>query len=109
MQSTKQNAGGIVGFVVDLNGAIRENPVAAGLIGYNGYVLERNCRRIIFTGDTALSDSFEGLRAFGPIDLEIRDFCARIARGPRLEERLLNRTFTLGPSTGDLVLLPDAG
>ncbi len=39
--------------------------------GYNGYVLERNSRRIIFSGDTALSDSFEGLRAFGPIDLAI--------------------------------------
>jgi hypothetical protein len=33
MQSTKQNAGGIAGFVDDLNGAIRENPVAAGLVG----------------------------------------------------------------------------
>ena len=33
MQGTKQNAGGLVGFVDDLNGAIRENPVAAGLVG----------------------------------------------------------------------------
>ena len=33
MQGTKQNSGGIVGFVDDLNGAIRESPVAAGLIG----------------------------------------------------------------------------
>lgn len=33
MQGRKQNAGGIAGFVDDLNGAIRENPVAAGLIG----------------------------------------------------------------------------
>jgi L-ascorbate metabolism protein UlaG (beta-lactamase superfamily) len=39
--------------------------------GYNGYVLERNDRRIIFGGDTALSDSFAELRAFGPIDLAI--------------------------------------
>ena len=39
--------------------------------GYNGYVLERNNRRIIFSGDTALSDSFAELRAFGPIDLAI--------------------------------------
>jgi L-ascorbate metabolism protein UlaG (beta-lactamase superfamily) len=39
--------------------------------GYNGYVLERNDRRIIFSGDTALSDSFTELRAFGPIDLAI--------------------------------------
>ena len=39
--------------------------------GYNGYVLERNNRRIIFSGDTALSDSFAELRASGPIDLAI--------------------------------------
>jgi L-ascorbate metabolism protein UlaG (beta-lactamase superfamily) len=39
--------------------------------GYNGYVLERNNRRILFGGDTALSDSFAELRAFGPIDLAI--------------------------------------
>ena len=39
--------------------------------GYNGYVFERNNRRIIFSGDTALSDSFEELRASGPIDLAI--------------------------------------
>ena len=39
--------------------------------GYNGYVLERNDRRIIFGGDTALSNSFAALRACGPIDLAI--------------------------------------
>src|ERR1700730_6382239 len=39
--------------------------------GYNGYVLERNDRRIIFSGDTALSDSFAELRASGPIALAI--------------------------------------
>ncbi len=39
--------------------------------GYNGYVLERNNRRMIFSGDTALSNSFAKLRAFGPIDLAI--------------------------------------
>jgi L-ascorbate metabolism protein UlaG (beta-lactamase superfamily) len=39
--------------------------------GYNGYILERNNRRIIFAGDTALSDSFTELRASGPIDLAI--------------------------------------
>ena len=33
MQGAKQGAGGIAGFVDDLNGAIRENPVAAGLVG----------------------------------------------------------------------------
>ena len=39
--------------------------------GYNGYVLERNNRRIIFSGDTALSDLFSELRASGPVDLAI--------------------------------------
>jgi L-ascorbate metabolism protein UlaG (beta-lactamase superfamily) len=39
--------------------------------GYNGYILERNNRRILFGGDTALSDSFAELRACGPIDLAI--------------------------------------
>lgn len=39
--------------------------------GYNGYLIERNNRRIIFSGDTALIDSFAELRAFGPIDLAI--------------------------------------
>jgi hypothetical protein len=33
IQSTRQDEGGIAGFVEDLNGAIRENPVAAGLVG----------------------------------------------------------------------------
>ena len=39
--------------------------------GYNGYVLKREKRRIVFGGDTALCDSFAELRAFGPIDLAI--------------------------------------
>ncbi|MBO0734574.1 MAG: MBL fold metallo-hydrolase [Methylocapsa sp.] len=39
--------------------------------GYNGYILERNNRRLIFGGDTALTDSFAQLRARGPIDLAI--------------------------------------
>jgi L-ascorbate metabolism protein UlaG (beta-lactamase superfamily) len=35
--------------------------------GYNGYLLEREGRRIIFAGDTALTDSFGELRRYGPI------------------------------------------
>ena len=35
--------------------------------GYNGYLLEREGRRIIFAGDTALTDSFGSLRERGPI------------------------------------------
>ena len=39
--------------------------------GYNGYLLERNQRRIIFAGDTAMTDSFADLRRNGPVDLAI--------------------------------------
>ncbi len=39
--------------------------------GYNGYVLERNGRRIIFSGDTAETDSFAQLRRSAPFDLAI--------------------------------------
>lgn len=39
--------------------------------GYNGYVLERNGHAIIFGGDTALTDSFAGLRRRRRFDLAI--------------------------------------
>jgi L-ascorbate metabolism protein UlaG (beta-lactamase superfamily) len=39
--------------------------------GYNGYLLERNGRRIIFSGDTAVTDDFQQLRSYGSIDLAI--------------------------------------
>lgn len=39
--------------------------------GYNGYLLEREGRRVIFAGDTALTDSFGDLRERGRIDLAI--------------------------------------
>jgi len=39
--------------------------------GYNGYVLVRNGRRILFAGDTALTNSFAELRQDGRIDLAI--------------------------------------
>jgi L-ascorbate metabolism protein UlaG (beta-lactamase superfamily) len=39
--------------------------------GYNGYILERNGHRIIFGGDTAMTDSFAELRGHGRIDLAI--------------------------------------
>jgi L-ascorbate metabolism protein UlaG (beta-lactamase superfamily) len=39
--------------------------------GYNGYVLERNGRRIIFGGDTAQTDSFAELNDGRPFDLAI--------------------------------------
>jgi L-ascorbate metabolism protein UlaG (beta-lactamase superfamily) len=39
--------------------------------GYNGYLIERNGRRILFAGDTAMTDSFTKLRPHGEIDLAI--------------------------------------
>jgi len=39
--------------------------------GYNGYLIERNGRRVIFTGDTAMSENFRALRRHGPIDVAI--------------------------------------
>ncbi len=39
--------------------------------GYNGYLLEREGRRVVFAGDTAFTESFAELRSFGRIDLII--------------------------------------
>jgi L-ascorbate metabolism protein UlaG (beta-lactamase superfamily) len=44
--------------------------------GYNGYLLERNGRRILFAGDTALTNTFAELRKYGPIDLAIMSIAA---------------------------------
>ncbi len=39
--------------------------------GYNGYLIERSGRRIIFAGDTAMTENFAALRQHGPIDVAI--------------------------------------
>jgi L-ascorbate metabolism protein UlaG (beta-lactamase superfamily) len=39
--------------------------------GYNGYVLRREGKQIIFGGDTALTESFRPLRGKGPFELAI--------------------------------------
>jgi L-ascorbate metabolism protein UlaG (beta-lactamase superfamily) len=39
--------------------------------GYNGYFIERNGRRILFTGDTAMTDNFAMLPGDGPVDVAI--------------------------------------
>jgi len=44
--------------------------------GYNGYLIERNGRRIIFAGDTAMTESFVALRRHGPIDIAIMSISA---------------------------------
>jgi L-ascorbate metabolism protein UlaG (beta-lactamase superfamily) len=44
--------------------------------GYNGYIIERNGRRVIFAGDTALTDSFAMLRDTRPYDLAIMSIAA---------------------------------
>ena len=36
--------------------------------GYNGYIVSRNGKKIIFGGDTALTDSFKGIRGKGPFE-----------------------------------------
>jgi L-ascorbate metabolism protein UlaG (beta-lactamase superfamily) len=38
---------------------------------YNGYLIERSGRRIIFAGDTAMTENFAALRRYGPIDVAI--------------------------------------
>lgn len=39
--------------------------------GYNGYVIEREGKRLLFGGDTALTDTFRPLRSGGPIELAV--------------------------------------
>lgn len=39
--------------------------------GYNGYLIERNGRGIIFAGDTAMTENFAALRRHGTIDIAI--------------------------------------
>src|SRR5436309_6918492 len=39
--------------------------------GYNGYLIERSGRRIIFAGDTAMTESFAALRRHNAIDIAI--------------------------------------
>src|SRR5262245_38712877 len=39
--------------------------------GYNGFLIERGGRRIIFAGDTAITENFAGLRRHGVIDIAI--------------------------------------
>jgi len=39
--------------------------------GYNGYILQREGKKILFGGDTAMTDSFRSLRSRGPFDLAI--------------------------------------
>lgn len=39
--------------------------------GYNGYVIEREGRKILFGGDTALTDSFRSVRGCGRFELAI--------------------------------------
>lgn len=36
--------------------------------GYNGYIVSRNGKKIIFTGDTAMSDGFKGIQGKGPFE-----------------------------------------
>jgi L-ascorbate metabolism protein UlaG (beta-lactamase superfamily) len=44
--------------------------------GYNGYLIERRDRRIIFAGDTAMTESFAALRRHDTIDVAIMPISA---------------------------------
>jgi L-ascorbate metabolism protein UlaG (beta-lactamase superfamily) len=63
----------IVAFRVNHWGARKQRDTYRG---YNGYLLERNGRRILFAGDTALTNGFADLREHGPIDLAIMSIAA---------------------------------
>jgi L-ascorbate metabolism protein UlaG (beta-lactamase superfamily) len=39
--------------------------------GFNGYIFERYGRRVVFSGDTARTESFLDLRSYGRVDLAI--------------------------------------
>ena len=39
--------------------------------GYNGYLIETERHRVVFGGDTALTDSFRSVRSSRPVDLAI--------------------------------------
>jgi L-ascorbate metabolism protein UlaG (beta-lactamase superfamily) len=39
--------------------------------GYNGYILEREGKKLLFGGDTAMTSSFRRLRSLGPFDFAI--------------------------------------
>ena len=58
----------IVAFPVNHWGARKQRDTYRG---YNGYLLERNNRRILFAGDTAVTNRFAELRKHGRIDLAI--------------------------------------
>jgi L-ascorbate metabolism protein UlaG (beta-lactamase superfamily) len=44
--------------------------------GYNAYLIERDDRRILFGGDTALTDQFVEARQHGPVDLAVFSIAA---------------------------------
>jgi L-ascorbate metabolism protein UlaG (beta-lactamase superfamily) len=44
--------------------------------GYNGYLIERNGRRILFGGDTAFTNRFVEVRQYGPVDLAVFSIAA---------------------------------
>jgi L-ascorbate metabolism protein UlaG (beta-lactamase superfamily) len=58
----------IIGLRVKHWGARKQRDIYRG---YNGYLIERNGRRILFSGDTAMTDTFAKLQRHGEIDLAI--------------------------------------
>jgi len=66
--TTAAGAIGIIALPVNHWGARKQRDTYRG---YNGYLLERNGRRILFAGDTALTNSFAELGERAPVDIAI--------------------------------------
>ncbi len=86
--------------------------------GYNGYIIEKAGRKIIFGGDTALCDHFRGIARKGPFELALMPIgsyrpgrsshctpeeSARMFRdsGSRYILPIHHKTFALGPEPVD--------
>jgi L-ascorbate metabolism protein UlaG (beta-lactamase superfamily) len=72
--------------------------------GYNGYLIETKRHRVVFGGDTALTDSFRAVRSSRPVDLAILPIGAydpwiRVHCNPE-------QAFRMGADCGAECLLP---
>jgi len=73
--------------------------------GYNGYILERNGRKILFGGDTAYCESFKKLRSKGPFELAIMPIGA-YACGPISSHCTPEEAVAMANDAGARYVLP---
>jgi L-ascorbate metabolism protein UlaG (beta-lactamase superfamily) len=97
MKSLRTPTGGDIDFIalrVNHWGARKQRDTYRG---YNGYLLARNGRRVLFAGDTALMNSFAHLYKHGPIDLAIMSIGAYMANaaGAQFIMPVHHQTFRL--------------